>query len=139
MMLIRELHERFGSLECYLKETAVLHSYTFHMVPRVIPLLPASTPTAEHIVFENHETGEPRSPLPSPRLLAVHRACCMMLAMSGAAEYVESLLNDTDELMQRGVLAEDGSSNLGLLLRMRGFQEEGMEEWEPLLLLVMAK
>lgn len=46
-----------------------------------------------------------------------------MLSMSGAAEYVESLLDDTETLMEKGVLAEDGSSNFALFLRMRGVQD----------------
>lgn len=43
--------------------------------------------------------------------------------MSSAAEYVESLLDDTETLMEKGVLAEDGSSNFALFLRIRGVQD----------------
>lgn len=51
-----------------------------------------------------------------------------MLAMSGAAECVEELLDDTETLMQRGVLAEDGSSNFALVMKLRGLQEQG--DWQ---------
>lgn len=55
----------------------------------------------------------------------------MMLAMSGAAEYVDSLLDSTEALMQCGELAEDGSSNFALGLRMRGLLgEEAPESWK---------
>lgn len=43
-----------------------------------------------------------------------------MMSMSGAAEYVEKLLGDMDTMMERGVLAGDGSSDLERLLRLRG-------------------
>lgn len=144
LMLISELHDRFGKLECYLEAGTAPNSYTFHTVRGAIPLPAYATPPPGPIVFANNErAGTTLADLPSPRLLAIHRACCMMLSMSGAAEYVENLLDDTETLMQRGVLAEDGSSNFALLLKMRGVQEAlggEMEDWErPLLPVVMAK
>lgn len=129
MILTSELHERFGSLECYLQETPEPNTYTFHMVRGVAPLVP-SPPPKEKIVFVNHDEA-PCADLPSPNLLAIHRACCMMLSISGAAEYVEALLDDTETLMQRGVLAEDGSSNFALVMKLRGVQERA-ETWELL-------
>lgn len=127
MMLTADIHERFGNLDCYLQQTSEANTYTFHMVRGKAPLVPSATPT-EKIVFTNHDQ-EPFADLPSPRLLAIHRACCMMLSMSGAAEYVENLLDDTETLMERGVLAEDGSSNFALVMKLRGLQE-GFGEWE---------
>lgn len=127
MILTADLHDRFGSLECYLQATDEPHTYTFHMV-RGVPALVPAPPPKEKIVFANND-DEPHADLPSPRLLAVHRACCMMLAMSGAAEYVESLLDDTEALMQRGVLAEDGSSNFALVMKLRGLEERA-EGWD---------
>lgn len=58
-----------------------------------------------------------------------------MLAMSGAAEYVQSLVRDLEYLMQRDVLAEDGGSNVELLLGPRGLHDdvdvpEAGREWE---------
>lgn len=129
MMLTADLHERFGNLDCYLEPTHEANTYTFHMVRGKAPLVPSATPS-EKIVFTNHDQ-EPFADLPSPKLLAIHRACCMMLAMSGAAEYVEHLLHDTETLMQRGVLAEDGSSNFALVMMLRGLQEGGAD-WGPL-------
>ncbi|KAL0631240.1 hypothetical protein Q9L58_009894 [Maublancomyces gigas] len=71
-----------------------------------------------------------RVDLPSPLFLKFHLARCMMLEMSGAGEYVESLLHDTETLMQRGVLAEDGSSNFALDMRLRGLAEDEAVEDE---------
>lgn len=128
MMLAAELHDRFGNLQCYLQEAPTVgeNTYTFHTTRGASTLDPAFAPAASHIVFTNHERGGAApADLPSPRLLALHRACCLMLSMSGAAEYVENLLDDTEALMQKGVLAEDGSSNFALFLRMRGLHDVG--------------
>lgn len=129
MILTADLHERFGNLDCYLQPTPEANTYTFHMVRGKAPLVPSATPT-EKIVFTNHDE-EPCADLPSAKLLGIHRACCMMLSMSGAAEYVEHLLDDTETLMERGVLAEDGSSNFALVMKLRGLQEQ-CEDWESL-------
>lgn len=51
-----------------------------------------------------------------------------MLAMSGAAKYVESPLRDTENLMEKGTFASDGSSNIALFLRVRGVEGAEMED-----------
>lgn len=82
--------------------------------------LPDGSQPKEKTQFENHEPpGTDYSSLLVPRLLELHRACCLILSMSGAAEYVEGLLDNAETLCQRGVLGDDGSSNFGLFLRMR--------------------
>ncbi|KAK7693705.1 hypothetical protein QCA50_003277 [Cerrena zonata] len=48
-------------------------------------------------------------PVPSPQNLAVHAACCRIARMSGAAEYVENLIRNT-ESQNTLFLAPDGSS-----------------------------
>ena len=45
--------------------------------------------------------------LPNPRYLEVHAACCKVAHMSGAAEYLEMMVRDIENI---GVLAEDGGS-----------------------------
>lgn len=52
-------------------------------------------------------------PPPDPRLIALHRACCLMLRMSGAGECTDRVLRDMEEMQGTGVLAADGSSDLG--------------------------
>ncbi|KAK0444206.1 uncharacterized protein EV420DRAFT_1768324 [Desarmillaria tabescens] len=53
-------------------------------------------------------------PLPSPAYLAIHAACCRVAHLSGAAEYVEKVLQEEEEIREQVgsmcVLAEDGSS-----------------------------
>lgn len=140
MILIPELHQRFGSLELYLQETETLHTYRWHLVRGAYPILRSVTARSRYVVSVKKERDRVPAELPCPRLLAVHRACCMILAMSGAAEYVELLLDDTEALIQRGVLEEDGSSNFALAMGLRGVQERwGTEDWEFLPTVVMAK
>ncbi len=52
--------------------------------------------------------GNPPSPLPDPEYLRIHAACCRVAHLSGAAEYLNPVYSDTEEL---SALAEDGSSN----------------------------
>ncbi|KZT06607.1 uncharacterized protein LAESUDRAFT_725698 [Laetiporus sulphureus 93-53] len=46
-------------------------------------------------------------PLPSPKYLRIHAACCRVAHLSGAAEYLDRVLRDMEELP---VLAENGAS-----------------------------
>ncbi|RXW12255.1 hypothetical protein EST38_g13597 [Candolleomyces aberdarensis] len=46
-------------------------------------------------------------PVPSPDYLALHAACAKVAHLSGAAEYIETILRDAEEIP---VLAADGSS-----------------------------
>ncbi|RXW12257.1 hypothetical protein EST38_g13599 [Candolleomyces aberdarensis] len=46
-------------------------------------------------------------PVPSPQYLALHAACAKVAHLSGAAEYIETILRDAEEIP---VLAADGSS-----------------------------
>lgn len=59
-------------------------------------------------------------PVPDPRLLKFHRACCLILNMSGAGEYVENLLRDMEDLVCKGGLAADGSSDFSAFCALRG-------------------
>ncbi|KAI0325417.1 hypothetical protein GY45DRAFT_1387560 [Cubamyces sp. BRFM 1775] len=54
--------------------------------------------------FVSHHPG---LPLPNPRYLHVHAACCRIAHMSGAADYLDSVLREMEEMR---VLAEDGTS-----------------------------
>ncbi|KAI0658312.1 hypothetical protein C8Q70DRAFT_917783 [Cubamyces menziesii] len=54
--------------------------------------------------FASHRPG---LPLPNPRYLQIHAACCRIAHMSGAAEFLDSVYQEMEELR---VLAEDGAS-----------------------------
>ncbi|KAL0634805.1 hypothetical protein Q9L58_006238 [Maublancomyces gigas] len=124
VLLLSELHDRFGALEAYFEElpecTDLMRVYRFVFADGYNDL-PDSVRVKDRIEFVNLEPlGTPQSELPSRRLLALHRACSLILNMSGAAEYVECLLDDAEMLTQRGTLAADGTSSISVFLRMKG-------------------
>ncbi|KAF4586503.1 hypothetical protein EYR38_010782 [Pleurotus pulmonarius] len=59
--------------------------------------------------FVTFTTSDPRRfPLPSPELLALHAACAKVANLSGAAEYLDKVDSDLEEL---DVLKENGDSS----------------------------
>lgn len=134
MIMATELHEEFGLLRCYFEELAP-NTYAFRRTRDAAFLSPAADPKAEQITFLNHEPeGTGWADLPSARLLKLHAACCKMMEMAGAAEYVELVMRDLEGLEREGTLAGDGSTDIGMVLRMKGlwsgFGTEDEEE-EP--------
>jgi len=69
------------------------------------------------------ESSQPGLDLPDPRYLRMHAACCRVARLSGAAGYVEDILDDLDEGKTK-VLSEDGSS--GTLLDFALFMSKGL-------------
>ena len=72
---------------------------------RVITLFPFRLDTTfpSEVTFTSHYG----LPLPSPKYLRMHAACGRIAYMSGAAQYINKIYRDKNELP---VLAEDGSS-----------------------------
>lgn len=108
MTLAGDLHKRFGRRKWYLEPAGTTpHSYTMHAIrgQRIEAWL---RPPGGIVTF--NADGE--VPPPDPRLIALHRACCLMLSMSGAGECADDVLQDMSELSGNGVLAADGSSDL---------------------------
>ena len=65
------------------------------------------------------QTSDPeRFPLPDPRFLALHATVAKVAWTSGAAEYVEKILDDRDRNIMP-VLATDGSSHAVLSERLK--------------------
>ncbi|KAF8327705.1 uncharacterized protein EI90DRAFT_3066603 [Cantharellus anzutake] len=56
-------------------------------------------------------------PLPSPKYLALHAACCKVAHLSGAAEHIDRCFRDLDGMR---VLAEDGSNVDVLMFVLEG-------------------
>lgn len=119
MILATELHDEFGKLRCYLDEVGP-NSYVFRKTRDAAVLSPAANPMPR-ITFRNHEPeGSVWADLPSPRLLKLHAACCKMMDLAGAAEYVEYLIDELERMELQGTLATNGSSDISILLRMKG-------------------
>ena len=58
--------------------------------------------------FITFSTKDPEHlPTPASELLALHAACCKVAHLSGAAEHIDRVYRDADEI---GVLSGDGTS-----------------------------
>lgn len=98
-------HRRFGSLQIYFEATpGVDHTYTIKSTLPFLVFRPR-LPIARALFKTPEHTIDP----PMPRLLAIHRACCLILHMSGAGEYIDKVLRDREAL----AAMSDGSTELG--------------------------
>ncbi|KAH0541374.1 hypothetical protein FGG08_004138 [Glutinoglossum americanum] len=101
MTLAVDLHQSFGSLQWYFEEEPEPHAYLFKESPRATlylfeALLPQNPRRRVEFVGTN------MTDLPDRGLLALHRACAIILGLSGAGEYVDKVLRDEEDLRQGG-------------------------------------
>ena len=64
---------------------------------------------------------------PLPRLLAIHRACCLVMHLSGAGDYVDKVLHDMEEIGVRSNGTTELGSIINLRLHQRGAGESILE------------
>ncbi|KAF8241771.1 hypothetical protein K440DRAFT_665151 [Wilcoxina mikolae CBS 423.85] len=115
-LLHSELHLYFGQLLWWFEEVPdELNTYTTHTARRFPPTM-LQRYLGKRVIFTSRGGINP----PDRRLLRLHAACARILDMSGAAEYVEQLQREAEELRQLQVLKQDGSSNLYALFCARG-------------------
>ncbi|KAI9509931.1 hypothetical protein F5148DRAFT_1011536 [Russula earlei] len=107
MTLEKNVHDRFDQLELYFEATSQKDHYEVKCYGLMPPLF------QQFVAFST--TDPEHLPVPSPELLAFHATCCKVANLSGAAEYIDRVYRDADEM---GVLASDGASGdvLGYLL-----------------------
>ena len=109
--LTHHFHRMFGDFNLYF-EPVLLKSYMYKIDSPITfkvlrdPLLPVARTL--HLTLGH--TIDP----PSPRFLAIHCACVLIL-LSDAGAHIDNILRDMDE----GEVNEDGSSNLVLLVRLK--------------------
>jgi hypothetical protein len=60
-------------------------------------------------------------PLPNPDYLRIHAACCRVAHLSGAAEYMDKILEDLEDMR---VLSNDGSSARLLSFALQPYSQE---------------
>ncbi|KAH0534018.1 hypothetical protein FGG08_007381 [Glutinoglossum americanum] len=113
--LTLDLHRRFGSLEVYFEPPAdhavQNHTYIIRSTKSYPWKVSPSFPLTRTLFLTPSRTIDP----PSSRLLAVHRACALILHLSGAGEYINKILLD----MEEQCVKSDGSMELGRILAMR--------------------
>jgi hypothetical protein len=113
MALTPDLHGSFGGLHIYFDEVqgALPHTYSIKSF-RPTPGLPVvHTPIVRTLL------SSPSHPvdMPDRQLLAVHRACAMILHLSGAGDYIDHLFHDFSD----GPVRTDGLTDLGSIVSLR--------------------
>jgi HNH endonuclease len=116
MTLTVEMHRLFGALKVYFEPAPPElnkpeHTYIIRTTKSYPWQSSPSFPLERTLLLSQNRTIDP----PSRRLLAVHRACALILHLSGAAEYINKILRDEDE----GEVKSDGSTELGRIVASR--------------------
>lgn len=86
-------------------ETIVPNTYNVEYTSDVDMVVPH---LKSRITFQPCEVNGVVIPPPHPRLLALHAACAGIANMSGAAEYIEETLRDTEPI---AVMTEPNAAN----------------------------
>lgn len=109
--LTHDFHQLFGGFEVYFEPSgSEPHTYCIDSTNTGIlrhPIFPVN----RTLFLTDTRTIDP----PSPRLIAVHRAIALILHLSAAGRYIDSILRDLDQ----GNISVDGSTPLGHLTALR--------------------
>ncbi|CAI7584312.1 unnamed protein product [Penicillium palitans] len=100
-------HRLFGEFEIFFEPTGIPYQYRIDSTMEISFLRNSLFPVIRTLTLSPTHSIDP----PSSRLLAVHRAITIMMKVSGAGDYIETVLRDREE----SVVREDGSSHLGYL------------------------
>ncbi|EZF75418.1 hypothetical protein H105_03005 [Trichophyton soudanense CBS 452.61] len=103
-------HRLFGEFKIYLEPTGGAYEYRIHSTEDDF-LSDPFFPVTRTLMLSPNRTIDP----PSPRLLGIHRAICLILKLSGAAEYIEHVLRDLELV----TVEADGSTHVGDIVRLR--------------------
>ncbi|OAA57394.1 hypothetical protein SPI_07053 [Niveomyces insectorum RCEF 264] len=111
LTLSARLHEFFGAFNVYF-DPVPGEPNTYRIQSFLSPLMTRSIgcPVTRTLFVTANRTIEP----PSARLLAVHRAIAHILHLSGAGNYIDTVLRDMDDCVVRS----DGSSDLGRIVSL---------------------
>ncbi|KAJ7364853.1 hypothetical protein DFH08DRAFT_840151 [Mycena albidolilacea] len=117
-----DLHHLFDHLTFWLEEViGEKNTYKVCSVRDKVRTLPSPPP--ERVTFkvdpkleaECWAAGKEPPALPSPALLAIRAACSRVVHMSGAAEQIDQILRDLEDI---SVMADDGGSATLLMSRL---------------------
>jgi HNH endonuclease len=118
LTLTHDFHQRFGDLNIYFEpvpNSGASHTYVIKQTTSY-PFFRRQLPLTRTLFTTHGRTIDP----PSSRLLAIHRACSLILHLSGAAEFVSKVIRDMDE----NAVESDGTTELGSLVSL------GLREWD---------
>ncbi|KMP05743.1 hypothetical protein CIRG_05424 [Coccidioides immitis RMSCC 2394] len=109
------LHQFFGDFKFYFEEmdptTYPQHTYRIDSKKTNPFARPEGLPVTRTLFLSPHHTIDP----PSRKLLAIHRAICVILHLSGAGEYIDRIMRDMEEVHVRS----DGSTELGRIVSLK--------------------
>jgi hypothetical protein len=104
-------HRHFGNLKVYFEaEPGFPNRYTIKTTKPLSWFRPTLPITRDLFITSDHNIDPPM-----PRLLAIHRACCLITHLSGAGEYIDKVLRDMEEIGVRS----DGTTELGSIISLR--------------------
>ncbi|KAJ8584280.1 hypothetical protein M405DRAFT_747326 [Rhizopogon salebrosus TDB-379] len=103
MTLSIDAHYLFNKLQLWLEELLTPHTYR---VKAVFPVRYLGIP--EIVTFTTPDSVH--LPLPSPRCLYLHAVCARVVQLSGAGPYMQTILQDMDDMDDMCALESDGSS-----------------------------
>ncbi|KAA8642979.1 HNH endonuclease signature motif containing protein [Aspergillus tanneri] len=109
--LTLDYHRLFGEFQIYFEPTGVPYQYRIDSTERSPFLRDPLFPVTRTLTLSPSRTIDP----PHSRLLGVHRAIARIIHLSGAGEYIETIIRDMEEVDVR----TDGSTNLGHLMSLR--------------------
>jgi HNH endonuclease len=115
LTLTHDLHQRFGDLSIYFEPVSP-HTYVVKPTTSYPFFRRPKLPLTRTLFITSDRTIDP----PSSRLLAIHRACSLILHLSGAAEFVNKVIRDMDEK----AVESDGTTALGSLVSL------GLRKWD---------
>jgi len=116
-------HRRFGRLWIYFEAIpGTAHTYIIKSLKPHHHFRPKLPITRELFITPDH-TIDP----PLPRLLAIHRACCLITYLSGAGDYIDRVLHDREEPSVRTDGATELGSLVGLRFHMTGTQPKALQ------------
>lgn len=110
LTLIYDYHQLFGVFKIFFEPTGNPYQYKIDSTEQRSFLRDPLFPVIRTLTLSLNCTIDP----PSPQLLAVHRAITCIIHLSSAAEYIESILRDIEEVSVR----EDGLMNLGHIVKL---------------------
>ena len=108
-------HRHFGSLMVYFEaEPGFPNTYIIKSTNPLLRFGPTMPITRDLFITSDHNIDPPM-----PRLLAIHRACCLIVHLSGAGGYINKVLRDMEEIGVRS----DGTTELGSIITLRLHQQ----------------
>ncbi|KAI3050159.1 hypothetical protein CBS147353_11647 [Aspergillus niger] len=111
LTLTLEYHRLFGEFQIYFEPTGRPHEYKIESLEDSPFLRDPLFPVTRTLSLSPNRTIDP----PDSRLLRVHCAIAHIMKLSGAAEHIESVLRDMEEVDVKA----DGSTNLGYMMGLR--------------------